>query len=146
MGAIASSALAFAILPTELSVALAVTVFGILVLLGMHLPLVTRGGGVWGWLPWVLWFLALAACPVAITVVGALYEYHGPPDYNRWAARLVHGLGYAQLGVSVVSSVAVIALTRGSYRWLAWAAILAIGVVTVVLHFGAAMATTGGYL
>jgi hypothetical protein len=112
----------------------------------MHLSLVTRRGGVWRWLPWVLWSLALTACPVAITVVGALYENHGPPDDNRWPARVVYGLGWAQWGVSVIAAIAVIVLTRGPYRWLAWAAILVIGMVTVVLYFGAAMATTGAYL
>jgi hypothetical protein len=146
MGAIAGSALAFAFLPTLLSVAFTVTVLGILVLKGMHLPLVTDEGGMWRWFPWVLWSLALMACPAAIPIVGALYEYQGPPDYNRWAYRVVNGLGFAQLSISVIASVSVVVLARGAYRWLAWAAVLAIGALTVLLHLGAAMATTGAYL
>jgi hypothetical protein len=59
---------------------------------------------------------------------------------------VVDGLGYAQLGVEVVASVAVVMLTRGGCRWLAWAAILAIGVFDVIIGLGAAMATTGVYL
>ena len=132
MGAIAVSALAFAYLPPILSVALTVTVFGILVLSRMRLPLVTSGGGVWRWLPWVLWSLALMACPVAITVVGTT---HGVPHETYinsaffpgplpWIHRVVDGLCFAHLGISVVASVAVVVLTRGGYRWLAWAAIL----------------------
>ena len=68
MGAIAVSALAFAFLALPLSVALTVAVFGILVLQGMR-ALVTGGGGARRWLPWLLWSLALLACPVAIAVV-----------------------------------------------------------------------------
>jgi hypothetical protein len=146
MGAIAGLALAFAFLPTSLSCAIAVTVLGILALEGMRLPLVTSGGGVWRWFPWVIWSLALTLCPVAIAFVGALFEHHGPPDYHRLETRVVDGLGLAQLGVLVIASIAVVVLTRGSYRWLAWAAVLAIGALTVVLHLGAWMATTGAYL
>jgi hypothetical protein len=146
MSAIAGLALAFAILPTPLSVAFAVTVLGILVLKGMHLPLVTRGDGVRSWLPWALWALALATCPVAIATVGELYEYHGSPDQDRWAVHVVDRLGYAHLGVMVVASVAVILLTRGIYRWLAWALVLAIGVITGFVLLGAEMATSGAYL
>jgi len=32
------------------------------------------------------------------------------------------------LGVSIIAAVVVVVLTRGSYRWLAWAAILVMGV------------------
>jgi hypothetical protein len=146
MGAIAGLALVFAFLPWLLSVPLAVAILGIFVLGGMHLSLVTSGCGVRRWIPWVLWSLALTACPVAIAVLGTVYEYHGTPLYNRWATRAVDILGFAQLGVSVIASVAVVVLTRGSYRWLAWAAVLAIGALAFLLYFGAMMATTGAYL
>jgi hypothetical protein len=139
VGAIAVSALAFAYLPPVLSVALTVTVFGILVLQGMRLPLVTSGGGVWRWLPWVLWSLALMACPVAITVVGTTHSVPhemyicaaaGPLP---WIHRVVDGLCFVHFVVSVVASVAVVVLTRGGHRWLAWAAILAHGVFTMFM-------------
>ena len=126
-GRSAGLALAFAFLPTSLSVSLAVAVLGILrALEGMRPPLVTSGGGVRRWIPWVIWSLCYTACPAAIAMVGALYKHNGPPDYDRFATRVVDGLGFAQLGVSVIASIAVVVLTRGSYRWLAWAAVLAI--------------------
>jgi hypothetical protein len=146
MTSIAFLALAFAFLPTILSSAFAVSVLGILVLDGMHPPQVTSGCGARRWFPWVIWFLALTACPVAISVVGTVYTNHGPIAYDRVATRVVNGLGLAQLGVSVIASIAVVALTRRSFRWLAWAPILAIGAFTVVLLVGASMATTGAYL
>jgi hypothetical protein len=146
MVAIASVALAFAFLPWLLSIPLASAVFGILAVDGMHPPVVTSGGGIRRWLPWAVWSLGLATCPVAIAVVGTLYEYHGrPPVYDRWPARVVDGLGLAQLGVMVIASVVVVVLTRGSYRWLAWAGVLAAGVLTWYVCFAAAMATTGNY-
>ena len=146
MGAIAGSALAFAFLPWLLSIPFVVAVFGILGLDAIHPPLVTSGGGVRRWVPWVLWSLGLATCPVAIAVVGNVYEYHGTPVYDRWATRVVEWLGLAHLGVMVIGSVVVVVLTAGSYRWLAWAAILAVGVLGFLVYFGAAMATTGAYL
>jgi hypothetical protein len=149
MALIAALALGFAFLPMLLSMAFAVTVVGILVLQGLRLPLITEGGGVRSWLPWVLWSLALATCPIATAVVGIVYEHTGPPAFSGprpWAARVVDGLGFAHLGVSVVASVAVVVLTRGGYRWLAWAAILTMGVFAALLLLGATMATTGIYL
>jgi hypothetical protein len=79
-------------------------------------------------------------------VVGTVHEYHGPPVYDRCAARVVEWLGLAHLGIMVIASVVVVVLTAGSYRWLAWAAILAVGVLGFLLYFGAAVATTGAYL
>jgi hypothetical protein len=149
MVAIAALAFAFAFLPIELSGALAVAVFGILVLQGLRLPLITDADGVRRWLPWVLWSLSLAACPVAITVVGTVFEHTGPPAFNGprpWAARVVDRLCYAHLWVSAVASIAVVVLSRGGYRWLAWASILGIGVLATLVGLGAAMATTGVYL
>jgi hypothetical protein len=119
MTAIGGLAVAFAFLPTNLSVALAVSLLGIFALDGMHLPQVTRGDGIRRWFPWLIWALALMACPVAISVVGAVNEHHGPLDYDRVAARVVRGLGLAQLGVSVIASIAVVVLARRSLRWLA---------------------------
>jgi hypothetical protein len=146
MLAIAGAALAFAFLPWLLSIPLVVAVFGVVGLDTIHPPLVTNGGGVRRWLPWVLWSLGLATCPVALAVVGSVYEYHGPPVYDRWAYRVVQWLGLAQLGVMVIASVVVVVLTAGSYRWLGWAAVVAVGVLAFLLYFGAAMATTGAYL
>jgi hypothetical protein len=146
LGAIAGSALAFASLPWLMSIPLVVAVFGILGLDGTHPPVVTSGDGVRRWVPWAVWSFGLAACPIAIAVVGTVYEYHGPPVYDRWAARVVEWLGLTHLGIMVIASVVVVVLTAGSYRWLAWAAILAVGVLGFLLYFGAAMATTGAYL
>ena len=146
MTSIAFLALAFAVLPTILSSAFAVSVLVILVLDGMHAHRVTSGCGARRWFPWVVWFLALTACPVAISEVGTEYTNHGPIAYDRVATRVVNGLGLAQLGVSVIASIAVVVLTRRSFRWWAWAAILAIGAFTLVIHLGAVMKTTGAYL
>ena len=146
MGAIAGSALAVASLPWFLSIPLVAAVFGILGLDGIHPPLVTSGDGVRRWVPWAVWSFGLAACPIAIAVVGTVYEYHGPPDYDRWARRVVECLGLAHLGIMVIASIAVVVLTPGSYRWLAWVAILAVGLLGFLLYFGAAMATKGAYL
>ncbi len=136
MVAIAGSARRLRVLPWLLSVPLAATVFGVIVLGGMQLPLVTRGGGVRRWLPWGLWSIALATCPVAITTVGALYPHMGPSAVGwerQRAARMVERLVFTQLGISAICSVTVVMLTRGAYRWLAWAAILAVLVVTALL-------------
>lgn len=148
MVVIAALALGFAFIPHELSMPMAVTVACILVLEGLRLPLITEGGGVRKWLPWVLWSLALATCPIAIAVVGTVYEHTGSPALSGlrpWAAHLVDGLWFAHSCVSVVASASVVVLTRG-YRWLAWVAILVIGVIAGVLPLGATMTTTGIYL
>jgi hypothetical protein len=146
MTATAGLALAFAFLPATLSVAFAVTVLGVLTLDGMHVPQVTRGSGVRRWLPWLIWSLALTACPAAIAVVGPVYQHHGPSVYDRIVTRVVNGLGFVQLGLSVIASIVVVVLTPNSYRWLAWAAVLTVGAFTVILLLGALMATTGAYL
>ena len=97
MSSIAFLALAFAFVPTTLSSAFAVSVLGILVLDGMHPPQVTSGCGARRWFPWVVWFLALTACPVAISVAGNVYSNHGPIAYDRVVTRVVNGLGLVQL-------------------------------------------------
>jgi hypothetical protein len=149
MGAIASLALAFAFLPTIFSAGLAVSVLGILLVHGSYLRPVTSRSGAWRWLPWVVWFFALMACPVAIAVIGTVYKRTGPPIWSGprpWAEPVVEGLAFSQYVVSVIASVAVVALTRSAYCWLAWVAVLAIGAVTFLLSLGAAMSTTGVYL
>ena len=149
MGAVGVLAIAFASLPWELSGVLAVAIFGILGLQGLRLPLVIDRGGMSCWLAWALWFLALAAGPVAIAVVGTTYEWTGPPATSAprpWAARVVDSLWYAHLGVSVVASMAVVLIVRQGLRWIAWAAIVVIGVFAAIVTLGAEMATTGIYL
>jgi hypothetical protein len=74
------------------------------------------------------------------------YEYHGPPDEDRWAVHAVDKLAFAHDVVPVIASVAVVLLTLGAYRWMACAAILVIGALTGLLSFGAGMATSGAYL
>jgi hypothetical protein len=142
-------AVGFAFLPWALSGVMAVTISGILVLQGLRLPLLTGRGGMWCWLPWALWCLALATCPVAIIVVGNVYQHTGPPAFTGprpWAARVVDALGSAHLGLSVVASMSVVVLVREGFRWIAWAAIVAVGVFTAFAALGAAMSTTGVYL
>ena len=84
----------------------------------------------------MIWFLAADGLPG-----GDLRRRHRV--YEPWTDCLrpgryavLNGLGLVQLGVSVIASIAVVVLTRQSFRWLAWAAILAIGTFTVVLHLG----------
>jgi hypothetical protein len=48
--------------------------------------------------------------------------------------------------VSVIASTVVVGLTRSSVRWLAWAAVLAVGVLTFVFALRAVMSTSGDYL
>jgi hypothetical protein len=144
MVAVAAVALVFAVLPMAFAVPLAIAVFGIIVLDGMHLPIVTDWDGRWGWLPWVLWLSALAACPVAMIVVAVTHvsppHPSGPPP---WAFHLVGGLFTAHLAVSVVAAIAVVVLARGGWRWLFWAALLPIGVMAAYVCLCAEMATSG---
>ena len=65
---------------------------------------------------------------------------------SSWAACLVVSLFYTHLAVSVVTSWAVIFLVRGPGRWVAWGAIILVGIITGFVALGAAMATTGVYL
>lgn len=149
LGAIAGLALAFAILPLDLSVPLAVAVSGILALQGMRLPVITKRAGARRWLPWVAWSLMLAACPVAIGVVGVMYPRAGPPAFTGprpWATRVVDALFYCQLAVSVAASWSVVFLVRDGRRWIAWGAIVAVGVFTFFIACCAIMVTTGVYL
>jgi hypothetical protein len=149
MAAVAGLALAFAFLPTFASITFAVTVLGILVVDGLHPRLVTAKGGVWAWFPWVVWFFALVACPVAIAVIGVVYEHTGPPAFSGprpWAAGVVDGLAFAHIAVSVIAAVGVAVLTRGGFRWVAWLVISVIGTAAFVVWLGAKMSTTGVYL
>lgn len=132
MGGIAALGLAFASLPMELSVALAVTGISVLVYDGLRLPVVTGGRGGRRWLPWVVWFLALAAGPVIIYVFGSLHKHTGPPAYGvpqPWPYYVVGRLASAHGYVSVIAWFSVIVLTRGYRRWFAWAAIFEMGVL-----------------
>jgi hypothetical protein len=78
-----------------------------------------------------------------------MYSYTGPPILSEprpWAYHVVGKLFGAHLLISVVASVAVVVLTRGHYRWLAWAAILAVDVFAAFLWLDAAMMTTNCWL
>jgi hypothetical protein len=149
MGAIATAALSFALLPMDLAVALTVAVCGVVGLDGMRVPVVTDRGGVWTWLPWVVWLLFLMACPIAIGVVAAINPPSGPPRFSGplpRAARIVEGLGYAHAAVSVAAAITVVVLTRGVRRWLAWAGILLVDALAWLMCFGVLMDITGNYL
>ena len=153
-------AIAFALLPLALFVGLAVTVavtaavtwISVLVYDGLRLPVVTDGGRVRRCLPcWVVWFLMLVTCPIAITYIGEAYRHTGPPDFGHqfplpWAYLMVRRLAVAHVGVTVIAWFAVLVLTRGYRRWLAWAVILVVGVYTAMVTLGASMSTTGIYL
>ncbi len=149
LGSVAALAVAFAVLPWVLSIALAIAVCGVLALEGLPVPLITSGGRLWRWFPWIIWWVALAASPVMIVLIGYLFEWNGPPATfgpRPWAACLVVSLFYTHLAVSVVTSWAVIFLVRGPGRWVAWGAIILVGIITGFVALGAAMATTGVYL
>src|SRR5271166_453077 len=111
-GWIAASALASALLLPRLSMAVPSAVCGIFMLQRLRLPLVTGGGGVRRWLSWVLWSLALLACPLAIAAVMACAHRTGT-GLHAWAAHVVDVLWVAHLGVLVLAAVAVVVLTRG---------------------------------
>jgi hypothetical protein len=131
MGAIAAVAFILAVLPMSYAVPLAVAAFGIIVLNGMRLPIVTDGTGRRRWLPWAVWLAALLACPAAMWGVAAMMVKASPRNPGGPAPsrdfRPLEGLIVGQVAASVVASVAVVVLTRGHWRWLAWAAILVIG-------------------
>jgi hypothetical protein len=149
MVAVAILAAAFAFLPWELSGPFAVAVAGILGIRGLRLPLVTDPGGVRRWFPWVLWCLALAACPLAIAVVGTVCERTGPPAFTGprpWPTRVVDALCYTHLWVSVIASMSVVLLLREGRSWIGWGAIIVIGVFTAFVALSAVMSTTGVYL
>lgn len=149
LGAIAASALAFATLPLILSVPSVAALLGVLALQGMRLPVITERRGARRWLPWVAWSVLLAACPVAMVAVAELYPYTGPPAFNGlrpWAARVVDGLVIAHLAASVAAAMAVVVLSRGGVRWLAWAMIVVVGLLAGLVALGAVMTTTGVYL
>ena len=146
MAGVAVTALILAAFPNVLGLSMAVTVFGILILQGMRLPLVTRGNGIRRWLPWAAWGMLLAACPAAMVVVGIAFPHVGQPAYvgpRPWAANVVDGLCAAHLGASVIASISVVLLAEGGSRWFAWAGVLAMGVVAAFAALGAGMATTG---
>ncbi len=146
--------------PLFLFVGLAVTVvvtvvvswISALVYDGLRLPVMSDGGHVRRWLPcWVVWFLMLVTCPIAITYIGEAYRHTGTPDFGHqfpppWAYLMVGRLASAHFWVTVIAWFAVLVLTRGYLRWLAWAVILVVGVYTAMVTLGASMSTTGIYL
>lgn len=147
MGGIAALGLAFASLPMEYSVGLAVTGISVLVYDGLRLPVVTGGGGVRRWLPWVVCFLALAPWPVIFYVFGSLHRHTGTPNYGGgpqpWAYYVVGRLAFAHLCVWAIAWLAVVVMTRGYRRWFAWAAILEMGAWTSLWALFATWDTTG---
>ena len=147
MTAVGILAVSFAFLPWVLSGVLAITVFGIVLLQGLRVPVVTERGGLWCWLPWVVWCLSLAACPVAIFALGIEYQHTGPyPDTNAprpWAALVVGVLYDVHLGLSVVASMAVVVLVREGSRWLAWGAIVVLGFFAAFVALCGVMSITG---
>jgi hypothetical protein len=149
MIAIAIVGIAFAWLPTFLAAAIVTAVSGILVLKGLRWPTETKSEG-WNFrLLWLVWILALFVSPVGILVLAILYKHTGPPDISGtrpWAVNAVIGLEYAHLCISVCLSISVVALARGINRWMAWAAIAAVVMFTLLLSMHACMDITGLYL
>ena len=146
MGAVAASAVFFALFPPSFAATLAITVCGVVLLEGMRLPIVTEGDGARRWLPWVAWLLILLACPIATEVVAARYPHAGPPSGWPWATHVVQGLFGGQIAVSAMAAIAVVVLARGLWRWMAWAVILAIGAMAALQNLIATMTTSGYYL
>jgi len=153
-------AFAFACLPIDLFVGLAVTVavtvavtwISVLVYDGLRLPVVTDRGRVRrSFLCAAVWFLMLLPCPIAISYIGEAYRHTGPPDFAHefptpWAFLMVGRLASAHFWVTIIAWFAVLVLTRGYRRWLAWAVVLAVSVYTALVTLGASMSTTGIYL
>ena len=149
-------AMAFLFLPIDLFGGLAVTVavtwISVLVYDGLRLPVVTDGGRVRrSFLCSAVWLLMLLPCPIAISYIGEAYRHTGPPDFGHrfprpWAYIVVGELASAHFVATVIAWFAVLVLTRGYRRWLAWAVILVVGVYTALVTLGASMSTTGIYL
>jgi hypothetical protein len=105
----------------------------------------------WCGLPWALWYFALAACPVAIALVSIHYSQVqvGALPFNKpraaLAIRILDALVFAHLAVSVVATWSVVLLVRPGRRWIAWGAILVVGVFTLMLGLGAEMGVSGGF-
>jgi hypothetical protein len=133
---VAILAFSFAFLWKIFAGAMVVVVLGVYAAKGLRWPVITDRPGVWRWLPWVVWFSMLLVCPVAIGVVEGHFPYSEHPHGSQVrlrAGKLVEAFGYTHLGLSTLAAVAVVVLTRGYYRWLAWAAILLVGVFTLKL-------------
>ncbi|MFO0959720.1 MAG: hypothetical protein U0800_20165 [Isosphaeraceae bacterium] len=150
MVASAALAVAFSFLHVVLSLTLAISVLGVLALLGLRLPVITDRGGVMRWLPWVLWSLALLTCPGATFVMGNIYHHTSTRAISAGptprAAVVVERLFFVHLGVSSIAAMAVVVLTRGGYRWSAWAIIVLMIGVAFMACLVAWMDITGVYL
>lgn len=127
---IAVIALTFAFLPAIAAVAWTVTLTGILVMQGLRLPVITEKGGLWRWVPWVVWLLVLGVCPFTILILGVVYEKQA---LGSFSPDLVFWLVSAHVCVSIVAAISVVILARGVYRWVAWAAIMLGIALTVVI-------------
>lgn len=100
---------------------------------------------------WVLWWVVLLICPIAIVELNRLYGGRGNPlPFNTprpWAADAVVSLtSVHMLGCSVVAAIVVAALTRGERALLAWIVIVGIGIFTFLMCLGAEMSITGNWL
>jgi hypothetical protein len=98
------------------------------------------------WLPWLLWSVSLAICPLTIIVLSDLNDRTSHPAFNGpkpWATRIIESLLPTQLVVSVIAATHVLWLARGRFRWLALGIIIHLLVFTVLLTIVGIMATTG---
>ncbi len=142
----------FVVLAVTVVVTVAVTWISVLVYDGLRLPVVTDRGRVRrSFLCAAVWFLMLVTCPIAISYIGEAYRHTGPPDFAHefptpWAFLMVGRLASAHFWVTIIAWFAVLVLTRGYRRWLAWAVVLAVSVYTALVTLGASMSTTGIYL
>jgi hypothetical protein len=68
----------------------------------------------------------------------------GPRDASL--GRVLDALLLTHLAVSVIASWSVVFLVRPGRRWIAWAAILGIGFLTLATWIGARMAIAGAVL
>ncbi len=151
MVAIAVLAGGYAFLFKGLALILMVTMLGVLVLKGLRLPIITEGQGVRKWLPWVVWSSMLVVCPVAVIVLKARYGHPTisftvvpPMDPGRaWALEMLNVFCYVHVGLSIIAAIAVVVLTRGYGRWIAWAGILFIGIIGLGLVSSASESIIG---
>ncbi len=151
MVAIAVLAAGYAFLLQVLALPLTAIVLGVLVLKGFRLPIITEGPGVRRWLPWVIWSSMLVVCPVAVIVLTARYGHPTvsftvvpPMDPGRaWALRMLNVACFVHMGLSVIAALAVVVLTRGYRRWIAWSAILFIGIIDLGLVLSASESIIG---
>jgi hypothetical protein len=131
MAGVAIAGLGLASCGQDWASTLSIILIGGMVLHFLRLPIIAGGPGIRGRLPWIVWGLSLAFCPVALGILDVVHEIAGPvndvmsPSWEEtWQGRLLLGLEAAHQAVSVAGSLMVIIMTRELFfRLVAWAII-----------------------